>query len=100
MIPEPWITNPLKRLYLRLRGRERAPKRHVDVIESKWRITGTVRRLLLLSVLIVQTVVATGYMSKIMPYQGWEMFDPTLIWADGFWLTLKKRAPMSFKPAS
>lgn len=93
MIPEPWITNPLKRLYLRMRGRERAPKRHVDVIESKWRITGTVRRLLLLAVLIVQTVVATGYMSKIMPYQGWEMFDPTLIWADGFWLTLRKAGP-------
>lgn len=93
MIPEPWITNPLKRLYLRLRGRDQAPRRHVDVAESKWRAIGTARRLLLLTVLIIQTVIATSYMSKIMPYQGWGMFDPSLIWADGFVLTLQKAGP-------
>lgn len=97
MIPEPWVTNPFVRLVMRMRGKEVVRNRHKAVRESKWRAVGSLRRSLLLSLLIVQTTMATFYMSKIMPYQGWRFFDPGEIVSDGFWLTLQKAGPYALQ---
>lgn len=98
MLPEPWITNPVVRLVQRMRGKEQISNRHrTRPGESKWRLIGLIRRLLLLSVLIIQTSAASFYMSKLMPYQGWRMFDADLIMSDGFWLTLQKAGPYALQ---
>jgi len=77
LIPEPWTTNVLVRIWARMRGRPIESKRPVTSSPqiSRWQKIGTRRRYFLMVLLIVQTVVAVGFMKDILPYQGWGMID-------------------------
>ncbi|WP_166366427.1 glucans biosynthesis glucosyltransferase MdoH [Pseudomonas akapageensis] len=76
LLPEPWTTNVLVRFWARLRGRPVTPKRPIpSVVTSRWQAIGSRRRLVLLILLIVQTVVAAKFMKEVMPYQGWGLIN-------------------------
>ncbi|MGH8483573.1 MAG: glucans biosynthesis glucosyltransferase MdoH, partial [Pseudomonas sp.] len=76
VIPEPWRTNILVRAWRRLTGRTNAPppaKRELP--KARWRWVGSMRRYILLALMLGQTIVAGWYMKGIMPYQGWSLVD-------------------------
>ncbi len=76
VIPEPWRTNILVRGWRRLTGRTNAPapeKRELP--KARWRWVGSMRRYILLALMIGQTLVAGWYMKGILPYQGWSFVD-------------------------
>jgi membrane glycosyltransferase len=76
VIPEPWRTNVLVRLWRNLRGKENPPappKRQLP--SARWRHVGSLRRYILLVLMLGQTLVAGWYMKGIMPYQGWAFFE-------------------------
>lgn len=78
VLPEPWRTNILVRGWRRLTGRENKPQPKSDKRElphARWRWVGSVRRYILLILMLGQTIVAGWYMKGIMPYQGWGMVD-------------------------
>lgn len=78
VIPEPWRTNILVRGWRRLTGRKNAPAPKRDERElpaARWRWVGSVRRYILLALMLGQTIVAGWYMKGIMPYQGWSFVD-------------------------
>ncbi|NBA94102.1 glucans biosynthesis glucosyltransferase MdoH [Pseudomonas sp. R5(2019)] len=77
VIPEPWRTNVLVRIWRRLTGRTNAPvpERDRELPPARWRWVGSVRRYILLALMIGQTIVAGWYMKGIMPYQGWSFVD-------------------------
>ncbi|HYD59064.1 MAG TPA: glucans biosynthesis glucosyltransferase MdoH [Noviherbaspirillum sp.] len=69
--------------------RENAPDLHVH-----WRIRGNIRRVILLVLMLAQTVLATWYMAKVLPYQGTAKLEMMLLalfailfcWVSaGFW---------------
>ncbi len=78
MFPEPWFTNPLVRFWDKLRGRTRVSRHPADEAKSEdnWRMVGTLRRYILLTLTLFQTAIATWYMKTILPYQGWALIDP------------------------
>ncbi|HWD33345.1 MAG TPA: glucan biosynthesis glucosyltransferase H, partial [Pseudomonas sp.] len=76
VIPEPWRTNILIRGWRRLTGRRNAPapeKRELP--KARWRWVGSMRRYILLALMLGQTIVAGWYMKGILPYQGWSFVD-------------------------
>ncbi|PWB32105.1 glucans biosynthesis glucosyltransferase MdoH [Pseudomonas sp. SDI] len=76
VIPEPWRTNILVRAWRRITGRTNAPppeKRELP--KARWRWVGSMRRYILLALMIGQTIVAGWYMKGILPYQGWSFVD-------------------------
>ncbi|WP_437882524.1 glucans biosynthesis glucosyltransferase MdoH [Pseudomonas sp. LRF_L74] len=77
MLPEPWATNPLVRGWHHLFGGKKKHERPpVEADESAhWRKVGAFRRFILLLLMLAQTGVATWYMIKLLPYQGWGLVD-------------------------
>jgi membrane glycosyltransferase len=74
MIPEPWRTNVLARIWRRLTGRSNPPQPlKCELAPARWRRIGSLRRFILLLLMLGQTAVATGYMNSILPYQGWSL---------------------------
>ncbi|MFJ4372796.1 glucans biosynthesis glucosyltransferase MdoH [Pseudomonas japonica] len=76
VIPEPWRTNILIRAWRRMTGRTNAPapeKRELPA--ARWRWVGSMRRYILLALMVGQTLVAGWYMKGILPYQGWSFVD-------------------------
>ncbi|MFD2643921.1 glucans biosynthesis glucosyltransferase MdoH [Pseudomonas japonica] len=76
VIPEPWRTNILVRAWRRMTGRTNAPapeKRELPA--ARWRWVGSMRRYILLALMVGQTLVAGWYMKGILPYQGWSFVD-------------------------
>src|SRR6185437_4220504 len=75
LVPVPWVTNPLVRMWRRLRdGRPPAPPITRATLHdddgAPWRRAGSRRRMVLLAGVTVQTAVATWYMKGVLPYQG------------------------------
>ncbi|WP_462401481.1 glucans biosynthesis glucosyltransferase MdoH [Pseudomonas sp. Marseille-QA0332] len=80
MLPEPWRTNVLVRIWRRLTGRSVAPQPKLDrelrdLPAARWRWVGSMRRYILLVLMLGQTAVAGWYMKGILPYQGWSFVD-------------------------
>jgi membrane glycosyltransferase len=78
VVPEPWRTNILVRGWRRLTGRTNppAPPKDENVLPAaRWRTVGSIRRYILLVLMLGQTIVAGWYMKGIMPYQGWSFVD-------------------------
>ncbi|KIQ56441.1 glucosyltransferase MdoH, partial [Pseudomonas fluorescens] len=78
VVPEPWRTNILVRGWRRLTGRTNPPKPPKDervLPHARWRTVGSIRRYILLILMLGQTIVAGWYMKGIMPYQGWSLVD-------------------------
>ena len=78
VVPEPWRTNILVRGWRRLTGRSNPPKPAIDervLPKARWRTVGSIRRYILLVLMLGQTIVAGWYMKGIMPYQGWSFVD-------------------------
>ena len=76
MTPEPWHTNLLSRGLRSLFGKRnppRPPKRELE--PARWRRVGSLRRHVLLLLMLGQTAVATWYMNSILPYQGWGLIN-------------------------
>ena len=107
MVALPWDHNPLKRVWqalrqrlyghrvqMRPRGDERSA---VPRPRAPWRRTGRVRRLLLLSLVLAQTYLATYLMIAVLPYQGRHPLELAILvvyavlfaWISaGFWTAL------------
>ncbi|TBW03300.1 glucans biosynthesis glucosyltransferase MdoH [Azotobacter chroococcum] len=75
VIPEPWRTNLLVRAWRRLTGRRSPPRPTRDLPKAHWQRVGSLRRLILLLLMLGQTSLATWYMKDILPYQGWAFVD-------------------------
>jgi len=78
VVPEPWRTNILVRGWRRLTGRSNPPAPPKDervLPKARWRTVGSIRRYILLILMLGQTIVAGWYMKGIMPYQGWSFVD-------------------------
>ena len=78
VVPEPWRTNILVRGWRRMTGRSNPalPKKDENVLpKARWRTVGSIRRYILLVLMLGQTIVAGWYMKGIMPYQGWSFVD-------------------------
>ncbi|KPW49122.1 glucans biosynthesis glucosyltransferase MdoH [Pseudomonas syringae group genomosp. 3] len=78
VVPEPWRTNILVRGWRRLTGKGNPPKPDHsdlprDLPKSRWRTVGSIRRYILLILMLGQTIVAGSYMKGILPYQGWSL---------------------------
>jgi len=102
MVPEPWVPNPVKRAWLRWRGKKR--QRHAErralrtpVDEGGWRHVGHWRRMALLVLVALQTIVATWYMRSVLPYQGGQWLEIAILFlfallfgwvSSGFWTAL------------
>ncbi|WP_366515654.1 glucans biosynthesis glucosyltransferase MdoH [Solimonas marina] len=86
MTPRPWDHNPVRRLWRWLGRRAQgggaaltprggaqpeAPRsKTLGPAQVRWRWSGTLRRLLLIALIIAQTVGATYLMSAVLPYKG------------------------------
>ncbi len=104
MTPNEWQNNPFKRLasWLRLRlSKRRDPE--VAAAEAPhagqvpWRVSGRNRRFFLLGLVILQTWVATYFMSAVLPYHGTKPLELVVLaiyavlfaWVgSGFWTAL------------
>ncbi len=78
VVPEPWRTNILVRAWRKVTGQESRPEPTSDkrdLPKARWRWVGSMRRYILLVLMLGQTIVAGWYMKGIMPYQGWGMVD-------------------------
>ncbi|EGH17310.1 glucosyltransferase MdoH, partial [Pseudomonas savastanoi pv. glycinea str. race 4] len=78
VVPEPWRTNILVRGWRRLTGKTNPPKPEHDDLprdlpKARWRTVGSIRRYILLILMLGQTIVAGWYMKGILPYQGWSL---------------------------
>jgi membrane glycosyltransferase len=78
VVPEPWRTNILVRGWRSLTGKGNPPKPAHDDLprdlpKSRWRTVGSIRRYILLILMLGQTIVAGFYMKGILPYQGWSL---------------------------
>jgi len=84
MFPEIWRTNPVGRFWDALMGRSAISRRYsssqMPESEKRWRAAGSIRRYILLILMLVQTGIATWYMKTILPYQGWALIDPADLW--------------------
>jgi membrane glycosyltransferase len=61
-----------------LTGRTNPPQPPKDervLPAARWRTVGSIRRYILLVLMLGQTIVAGWYMKGIMPYQGWSFVD-------------------------
>lgn len=78
VVPEPWRTNVVARGWRRMTGKGLPPQPKSDkrdLPKARWRTVGSIRRYILLLLMIGQTIVAGYYMKGIMPYQGWALID-------------------------
>ncbi len=98
VVPEPWRTNVLIRMWRRLTGRSNAPqppKRELP--PARWRTVGSIRRYILLALMIGQTIVAGWYMKGILPYQGWSFVDLDEILSQSVWDTVVQVWPYALQ---
>lgn len=102
LVPVPWVTNPLVRMWRRLRNGP-APTPPItratlhDDDGAPWRRAGSRRRMVLLAGVTVQTAVATWYMKGVLPYQGGNLLEILILilfallfgWvSSGFWTAM------------
>ncbi|MDH1630938.1 glucans biosynthesis glucosyltransferase MdoH [Pseudomonas mosselii] len=98
VVPEPWRTNILIRMWRRMTGRTNAPqppKRELP--PARWRTVGSIRRYILLTLMIGQTLVAGWYMKGILPYQGWSFVDFDEILNQPLWDTVVQVWPYALQ---
>ncbi|RAS25751.1 MULTISPECIES: glucans biosynthesis glucosyltransferase MdoH [unclassified Pseudomonas] len=98
VVPEPWRTNVLIRLWRRMTGRTNAPqppKRELPA--ARWRTVGSIRRYILLALMIGQTIVAGWYMKGILPYQGWSFVDLDEVVRQPLWDTVVQVWPYALQ---
>ncbi|QCI14986.1 glucans biosynthesis glucosyltransferase MdoH [Pseudomonas putida] len=98
VVPEPWRTNILIRMWRRMTGRTNAPqppKRELP--PARWRTVGSIRRYILLTLMIGQTIVAGWYMKGILPYQGWSFVDLDEILSQSVWDTVVQVWPYALQ---
>ncbi|WP_079230006.1 glucans biosynthesis glucosyltransferase MdoH [Pseudomonas putida] len=98
VVPEPWRTNVLIRMWRRMTGRPNAPqppKRELPA--ARWRTVGSIRRYILLTLMIGQTIVAGFYMKGILPYQGWSFVDLDEIVKQPLWDTVVQVWPYALQ---
>ncbi|MBV8063627.1 MAG: glucan biosynthesis glucosyltransferase H, partial [Nevskia sp.] len=110
MVPLPWETNPLRRWGRRLRRRlvggrnTLAPASTDDALKpdspdalGSWHLTATLRRVVLFGLTILQTIVATYYMTAVLPYHGHHLLEVAILvlyvilfgWVSmGFWTAM------------
>jgi membrane glycosyltransferase len=112
MVPQPWAKGWLARLLRpwgghlivpgasRQRLADEAPSGHdaaVDEHKGAWHRAGLRRRIVLLALVIVQTIVATEFMSAVLPYHGGKPLETLLLllfailfgWVSaGFWTAM------------
>ncbi|HEY0973142.1 MAG TPA: glucans biosynthesis glucosyltransferase MdoH [Solimonas sp.] len=108
MIAMPWDHNPLQRLWRALRQRRRSHQVQMRPrtpqgddarpdTDARWRTTGRIRRVLLLSLVLAQTAIATWLMVAVLPYQGRHWLEIAILvvyavlfaWISaGFWTAL------------
>ncbi|WP_448683312.1 glucans biosynthesis glucosyltransferase MdoH [Pseudomonas nicosulfuronedens] len=93
VIPEPWRTNPIMRGWRRLTGRSNPSKPARDLPKARWQRVGSLRRFILVLLMLGQTSVATYYMKGILPYQGWAFVDLEEINRQTFLQTLEQVLP-------
>lgn len=64
--------------------RRKVPRRRTfkkeATAEESWRSEGSIRRYVLLVLILLQTGIATWYMKTILLYQGWALFNPLALW--------------------
>lgn len=95
MVPEPWRTNPITRAWHALIGRkhkERFSDADAD-IQSRWRKVGSIRRSILLVLMLLQTIIAIWYMKQVLPYQGWSLINLAEISRQGWGESLRQVVP-------
>ena len=98
VVPEPWRTNVLIRMWRRMTGRTNAPqppKRELP--PARWRTVGSIRRYILLTLMIGQTIVAGWYMKGILPYQGWSFVDLDEVLSQPLWDTVVQVWPYALQ---
>ena len=98
VVPEPWRTNVLIRMWRRMTGRPNAPqppKRELP--PARWRTVGSIRRYILLTLMIGQTIIAGWYMKGILPYQGWSFVDLDEILSQSLWDTVVQVWPYALQ---
>lgn len=98
VIPEPWRTNILIRAWRRVTGRTNAPppeKRELP--KARWRWVGSMRRYILLALMLGQTIVAGWYMKGILPYQGWSFVDLDEVMHQSFMQTVTQVWPYALQ---
>lgn len=110
MVPVPWGTlNPFARCLqsCRRRFRKDSSSTKPDVIDEQtapvmpsaqnWHIPGNLRRIVLLSLMLVQTAAATFFMRAVLPYQGTKPLEVVVLvlfailfcWVSaGFWTAM------------
>lgn len=96
MAPQAWRTNPVGRFWDSLLGRSpvsRAQTHEQALAEKKWRSVGSLRRYILLILIVLQTAIATSYMKTILPYQGWALIDPFAIWQQNWQVSVMQLLP-------
>ncbi|MCY1274026.1 Glucans biosynthesis glucosyltransferase H [compost metagenome] len=93
VLPEPWRTNILMRGWRRLTGRSNPPKPTRDLPKARWQRVGSIRRMILLALMLGQTTIATYYMKGILPYQGWAFVDLDEIMQQSWLASLQQVLP-------
>jgi membrane glycosyltransferase len=105
MTPRPWQLHPLRRLWQAMKARVLGRRgcmqaRAADAVTARprrWQPAGTLRRVLLLSLVLAQTVVATWFMTAVLPYRGQHLLEIAILavyavlfaWISaGFWTAL------------
>ncbi|AIR88420.1 glucans biosynthesis glucosyltransferase MdoH [Pseudomonas cremoricolorata] len=98
VLPEPWRTNILVRIWRRMTGRTNAPQpEQRELPKARWRTVGSIRRYILLALMIGQTLVAGWYMKGILPYQGWSFVDLDEITSQPVWDTVVQVWPYALQ---
>ena len=110
MVPRPWSTNPMSRLGRRLKNLLVGGSGHLKVPGDdgvmpdspdpggrRWRRVALTRRLALIGLSVAQTVVATYYMTAVLPYHGRHLLEIAILvlyavlfgWVSmGFWTAM------------
>ncbi|MBA1204871.1 glucans biosynthesis glucosyltransferase MdoH [Pseudomonas capeferrum] len=98
VIPEPWRTNVLVRIWRQLTGRTNVPPPpERELPSARWRWVGSMRRYILLALMLGQTVVASWYMKGILPYQGWSFVDLDEVFNQSLWDTVVQVWPYALQ---
>lgn len=76
VLPEPWRINPLARAWRSLRGKSVPPRvARKPLPPAQWRRAGSLRRYILVLLMLGQTAIASWYMTSLLPYQGWALIS-------------------------
>lgn len=105
MAPETWPLNPALRLFRTIKnrvvsgnrsGEERSPSDSPDP-RGRWHSAGTFRRIMLLTLVLLQTCIAIDFMVAVLPYHGRQpleiailaLFAVLFCWVSaGFWTAM------------